>query len=259
MPTRLGYRMEVYFGLVGALTTAICAIVAAFLTPGYDPRLDTVSSLGYGIAKSLFSIGFVIGGSLGIPFFIYLERELENIKEIIRRIATGVSILTSTCIALVGIIPDETYLEIFLIFHFFVASIAFVGSGIYITLYSYLMYKAPKTKLYEGPKFKKILAYYGFCINIPLIIFLVSWSALIEWFLFFLIFTWVIATAITLLEFRYFNIAGIYYRKSKYPEALKRFQEASNILKGLNLDNDPIAKTLEENIEYLKTKVKKEV
>lgn len=257
MPAKLGYRLECYFGLIGALILVSCVIVAAFLTPGYDPRVDTVSSLGYGIAKSLFSIGFVIGGSLGIPFFIYLERELENIKEVVRRLATGVSILTSTCVALVGIIPDETYIEIFLVFHVFVASIAFIGSGIYITLYSYLMYKAPKTKLYAGPKFKKVLAYYGFCINIPVVLFMVSWSAIIEWFLFFLIFTWVIASALTLLKFRYFNIAGVYYRKSKYPEALKRFQEASDILKSLNLDHDPIAQTLQENIEYLKSKVKK--
>ena len=257
MPAKLGYRMEIYFGLIGALILTSCVIVAAFLTPGYDPRVDTVSSLGYGIAKSLFSIGFVIGGSLGIPFFIYLERELENIKEVVRRLATGISILTSTCVALVGIIPDETYIEMFLVFHVFVASFAFLGSGIYITLYSYLMYKAPKTKLYSGPKFKKILSYYGFCINIPVVLFMVSWSAIIEWILFFLIFAWVIASAITLLKFRYFNIAGVYYRKRRYPEALKRFQEASDILKSLNLETDPIAKTLEENIEYLKSKIKK--
>jgi hypothetical membrane protein len=250
--------MEIYFGLIGTITLAICVFVAAFLTPGYDPRVQTVSELGYGNAKSLFSIGFVVGGSLGIPFFIYLERELENISEKIRRMATGASIFSSVCVALVGIIPDKTYLEIFLAFHFFVASVAFIGSAIYITLYSYLMYKGPKSKLYTGPKFKKLLAFYGFSINIPLVLFFVSWSALIEWILFFFIFIWVVSTASTLLEFRYFNIAGVYYRKSKYPEALERFQEAKDILKNLNLGDHPIARTIEDNIEYLRTRVKKE-
>jgi hypothetical membrane protein len=257
MPGKVNYNMEVYFGLFGAITTAVCIILAAFLTPDYDPRIYYISDLGYLEFKSLFSIGFVIGGSLGIPFFIYLERELINIRESIRRLATGASIFTSVCIALVGIIPDESYLEIFLIFHNLVASVAFLGSCTYITLYSYLMYMGPKVKLYEGPQFKKVLAYYGFSINIPLILFYITWSSLIEWILFFFIFGWVIATAITLLEFRFFNLAGVYYRRSKYPEALERFEEARDILNKLNLVNDPISKTIEENIEYLKNKVEK--
>ena len=141
MPAHLSHRMECYFGLVGAFITVICVFTAAILTPGYNPTIDTISSLGSRQFKSLFSIGFVIGGSLGIPFFIYLERELVNIKEGIRKLATGISILASVCIALVGIIPDETYLDIFLIFHAFVATIAFAGSGVYITLYSYWPYR----------------------------------------------------------------------------------------------------------------------
>jgi hypothetical membrane protein len=249
--------MECYFGLFGTIITAVCVFTAAYFTPGYSPTLHTVSDLGYGPAKSLFSIGFVVGGSLGIPFFIYLERELTNIKENIRRLATGASIFSSVCVALVGIVPDETYIEIFLRFHLFVASVAFIGSCIYITLYSYLMYKGPKSKLYSGPKFKKLLAYYGFSINIPLILFFTTWSPLIEWILFLFIFFWVLATAITLLEFRFFNIAGIYYRKGKYPEALKMFEDALDILNNLNLNDHPIAETLKENIDYLKTKVEK--
>lgn len=248
--------MEVYFGLFGAITTAICVFTAAFLTPDFNFTRHYVSDLGSMQFKSLFSIGFVIGGSLGIPFFIYLERELIAIKEIIRRLATGASIFTAVCVALVGIIPDETYLEIFLIFHGFVASIAFIGSCIYITLYSYLMYQGPKSKLYTGPIFKKLLAYYGFSINIPLILFYLTWSAIIEWILFILIFLWVILTAITLLEFRFFNIAGVYYRRGKFPEALQRFEDSLEILNKLDLKEHPIADTIKENIEYLKKKVK---
>jgi hypothetical membrane protein len=257
MPAKISYNMECYFGLFGALTTAICVITAAILTPGYDFTKYYVSDLGYLEFKSLFSIGFVIGGSLGIPFFIYLERELIDISESVRRLATGASIFTSVCVALVGIIPDKTYLDIFLVFHNFVASIAFMGSCIYITLYSYLMYRGPKTKLYTGPIFKKVLTYYGFSINIPLILFYLTWSAIIEWILFISIFVWVVATALTLLEFKFFNIDGVYYRRGKYPEALQRFEESLEILNNLNLGDQPIAKTIQENLEYLKKKVKK--
>jgi len=256
MPAKLNYNMEVYFGLFGAITTAICVFTAAFLTPDFDFMKHYVSDLGSMQFKSLFSIGFVIGGSLGIPFFIYLERELIAIKESVRRLATGASIFTAVCVALVGIIPDDTYLEIFLIFHAFVASIAFIGSCIYITLYSYLMYKGPKSKLYTGPIFKKVLAYYGFSINIALVLFYITWSSIIEWILFILIFLWVVITGITLLEFRFFNIAGVYYRRGKFPEALERFEESLKILNELGIKEHPISETIKDNIEYLKKKVK---
>lgn len=256
MPAKLNYNMECYFGLFGTIVTAICIFTAALLTPNYDFTKHYVSDLGSMRFKSLFSIGFVIGGSLGIPFFIYLERELTNISESIRRMATGASIITSVCIALVGIIPDETYIEIFLIFHNLIASIAFFGSCIYISLYSYLMYKGPKSKLYTGPVFKKLLSYYGFCINIPLILFYITWSAIIEWILFSCILIWVVATATTLLEFKFFNIAGVYYRRGKYPEALERFEESIEILNKLELGDHPIARTIKENIDYLKKKIK---
>ena len=212
--------------------------------------------MGYSQAKSLFSIGLVVGGALGIPFFIYLERELVNIKESIRRLATGVSIFTAVFIALSGIIPDETYLDIFIAFHSFVASVAFTGSCLYITLYSILMYQGPKTRLITGPNFKKFLAYYGICVNIPLIVFFATGSPLAEWILYILIAIWVLATIIFVMEFKFFNIAGVYYRKSQYPEALKRFKEAHTILTELDLEGHPIAKTLRENIDYLERKVK---
>ena len=103
-----GRRMEVFFGLIGALFLMVILPVTAFFTPGYNPLGQMISSLGHGAAKSLFSIGFVVAGSLFIPFYIYLERELINIKESVRRLATGIAIVTNVGIALVGIIPDET-------------------------------------------------------------------------------------------------------------------------------------------------------
>jgi len=256
MPAKLNHRMEILFGFFGTVISASCVITAAFLTPGYDPRIHTISSLGYGQAKSLFSIGLVVGGAMGIPFFIYLERELVNIKENIRRLATGVSIFTAVCISLSGIIPDETYHDIFIAFHSFVASVAFTGSCLYITLYSILMYQGPKSRLYTGPDFKKKLAYFGLCVNIPLIVFFLTGSALAEWILYFLIVIWILATIIIVYEYKFFNIAGVYYKKKRYPDALRRFKEALAILTELDLEGHPIAKILRENIDYLQRKVK---
>lgn len=250
-------KMEVLFGLGGALFMAIMLPIIASLTPGYSPLTNTVSELGEGQAKSLFSISFVVTGSLMIPFYIYLERELVNIKDSIRRLATGISILTNVCIALVGIIPDETYIEAFIIFHGFVAVFSFAGSSFYIVLYSILMYYVPKSKMYEGPKFKKYLAYYGFFIGFFLIILLVTLNPLIEWILTISILIWIIITAIQCILYKFFKIPGMYYKKAQFPEALKLFEDAVEILDKLDIEDDPIKKTLKKNIKYIKNKMEK--
>ncbi len=187
-------KMQCIFGFVGVLIAFVCLITAAFLTPGYSPLTYTVSSLGEGSAKSLFSIGFVIGGSLSIPFYIYLEKDvLVQINEIIRKIATGVSIFTSVCVALVGIIPDETYIDLFLGFHAFVSIVAFAGSVAYIGLFSYLMFKDPKSY------FQKYHAYFGLVIIAMLIILFSTAQPIIEWILTILILVWILITALHLI------------------------------------------------------------
>ena len=109
-------KMEVLFGLGGALFMAIMLPIMASITPGYSPLTHTVSSLGEGQAKSLFSISFVVTGSLMIPFYIYLERELVNIKDNIRRLATGMSILVGIwgCQFLIGLLfPLKQFSQIY--------------------------------------------------------------------------------------------------------------------------------------------------
>lgn len=192
---KLKNKMECIFGFIGVIVAGGLVITAAFLTPGYNPIENTVSSLGIGNAKSLFSIGFVIGGSLGIPFYIYLERNiLKDINEIIRRIATGVSIIVCVCIALVGIIPDETYPKLFVIFHGVVAFIAFIGSVAYIALFSFLMLKDPRSY------FQRYHPYLGFLIVAMLIALYISLlKPLIEWILTILILLWILLTALHLI------------------------------------------------------------
>ena len=255
---KIEQRMEVLFGLFGVLTATILLIMAAFFTPGYNPLFKPVSSLGRGEAKSLFSISFVVAGSMSIPFFISLERELVNIKESIRRLATGVSIFSSVCIALVGIIPDDTYIELFHMFHGFVAWVGFFGTCFYIDLYSVLMYKGPKSKLYTGTKFKKFLSYFGFSISIILIIFLITREPLSEWIVTAFIIIWILITAIQMISFKFFNIPGVYYKRTQFPEALKMFEDALQILKRLELSQEPITETIQENIEFLKKQLENE-
>jgi hypothetical membrane protein len=255
---KIEQKMETLFGLFGIIIAAVLLIMAASFTQDYNPLFNSVSSLGKGDAKSLFSISFVVAGSLSIPFYIALERELVNIKESIRRLATATSIFSSVCIALVGIIPDETIWDIFVLFHGFVAVVSFIGTCIYIDLYSILMYKGPKSKLYTGPKFKKFLAFFGFSISIVLILLIITRSPLIEWILTLLIIIWILITAIQMISFKFFNIPGVYYKRTQFPEALKMFEEALQILQRLDLIKEPITETIQENIEFLKKQLEKE-
>ncbi len=128
--------------------------MSAFITPDYSLLDDTVSSLGRGDAKTLFSIGFVTAGSLGIPFYIYLERTLIGHDNNLRRITTLISIFTCLCIAYIGILPDPIYPTAFKLFHGFSAFVAFIGSSFYIVLYSFLMSRDEKY-----PKFLYIYPY----------------------------------------------------------------------------------------------------
>ncbi len=251
-------RMEVIFGLSGAIFMVIMLPLTALITPGYTPLEHTVSSLGLMEAKSLFSIAFVVTGSLLIPFYIYLEKELVNINENLRRVATGVAIFTNMCIALVGIIPDETYVAAFVAFHGFVASTAFIGSSLYIVLYSYLMYLVPKSSMYKGPAFKRYLAIYGFIIGIVLVFLLILFNPLVEWILSIMILIWILITASQCISYKFFNLPGMYYKKDQYPEALELFEDALQILDNLGIKGDPIKKTLKENISFLRNEIEKE-
>ncbi len=250
-------RMEVLFGFFGALFILVMLPITILFTPGFNPLESYVSNLGEGSAKTLFSIGFVVCGSLLIPFYIYLERELVNIEENIRRLATGISIFTNVCIALVGIIPDETFRFAFGAFHTFVALVSFIGSSIYIVLYSILMYKGSKSKIYKGPAFKKYLAYFGFLVGVMLILFFTTRYPLIEWILAILIISWVLITAIQCISFTFSKIPGVYYKRSQYPEALKLFEDAIQVLNNLEMGDEPITETLKENIDFIKSEMKK--
>jgi len=256
MENKIEHKMESLFGLLGIIIASTFILTAAILTPNYNPLLNTVSSLGEGVAKTLFSIGFVLAGSLGIPFYIQLERELINIKESIRRLATGVSIFSCVCVALVGIIPDKSYIDLFFAFHYFVAFVSFAGTSAYIGLYSYLMYMGGSSLSYAGPKFKRYLSYLGLVIVIVFFSLFISLQSIVEWILTILIIIWILITSIQMLSFKFFNIPGVYYRKGNYPKALNKFEQAFEILNHLELTDEPIMKTLEENISFLKDKLK---
>ena len=185
-------KVECYFGLIGVSINLIIIIIAAFVTPGYNPLFDTVSSLGEGIARTFFSIGFIIGGSLTIPFILYLEKTLRGINDFLRRIATTVAIITSLSIALVAILPDPLNPEFFQIFHSVVAFTGFIGSVVYICLYSCLMLRSGHYTTWH--------VVIGFATGVNFLLLLITQlNPLVEWILTINIQVWIIYVAVNLI------------------------------------------------------------
>lgn len=186
-------KLECFFGLAGVSFAIVFIILAAFLTPSYNPFLNTVSSLGKGNARTLFSIGLVTSGSLTIPFILYLEKTLIGINEFVRRIATGVAIISSVSVALVGILPDPDYPDLFLVFHGTVALNAFLGSVATICLYTYLMMHSKEYKIYH--------IVIGFATALDLLLLAITFfNSFIEWVLTINIMLWIILTSIKLIK-----------------------------------------------------------
>ncbi|MBY9020552.1 MAG: DUF998 domain-containing protein, partial [Candidatus Lokiarchaeota archaeon] len=170
----------------------IFIVFAALVTPGYNLFEDTVSALGSGIAKTLFSIAFVSSGSLTIPFILYLEKTLIGLNEFVRRIATTVAVISSVSVALVGILPDPEYPDAFMIFHGTVALNAFIGSAATICLYTFLMMKSNEYKLYH--------IILGYSTGLELFLLTITlFNPLVEWILVVNVMVWILITSIRLI------------------------------------------------------------
>jgi len=198
-----------------------------------------------------------VGGSLLIPFYIYLERELLNIKESVRGLTTIIAIFTNACIALVGIPPNPINIKAFQAFHAFVAVVGFLGSSIHIVFYSIMMYQSSKSIMSKGPLFKKYLVFFGIFIGVLLVIFLITQYIILEWILGALIIFWVLITALQGISFKFSKIQEAYYSKSQNPEVLQLFKKKIQILDHLEKGNEPITETFKVNIEFIKSEMEK--
>ncbi|MHA1688939.1 MAG: DUF998 domain-containing protein [Promethearchaeota archaeon] len=255
---RIHEKLEALFSFFGTLIVCIFLLVAVLSTPNYNPNYNTVSSLGKGCGKFFFSIAFIVGGASGIPLYLSLERELTNLHEKIRKLATGFSISTCICIALVGIIPDESYIDIFLWFHGVISFYAFIGSGIYILLYSILNFIGPREEALYNLEFRGYHSALGFITFIFLLILLFTFRPIIEWILTILIIVWILITSLHLILNRFINIPITELRKLNYSTLLEIFENFVETLEKLNLKNETIYTIMQENIQLIKSRLEQE-
>lgn len=212
-------------GLFGALFIIIFLLLTAFLTPGFTPLNHPISVLGHSNANSLYGIGLMVGGSLLIPFYIYLERVLLNINVGVRGLTTATTIFTNACVALVGIPPDPMNIEASHAFHAFVSVVGLIGSSILIVFYSIMMHRSSKPKTSQGPIFKKYLVFFGIFNGVLLAIFLITRYSILEWIVGAFIVFWVLITAVQGISYKFSKTHGIYYKKSQDPEVIKQIKE----------------------------------
>lgn len=181
--------MEYVFGFIGIIVLVI-ALILAICYDGHDYNIftRTISSLGDYEGRFFFSIGFITAGCLGIPFYIRLERSLKGLNEIVRRIATGVSILACLGIACIGVIPISEFPKSFLLFHGFMAFMAFTFTSVYIGLYSYLMLR--------NGDYSFIIPILGGAVILALMVLFVTMTPIVEWILFLIMFAWIVLVTI---------------------------------------------------------------
>lgn len=178
-----------------------------------------------------------MGGSLLIPFYIYLERVLLNIKKSVRGLTMIIAIFTNACVALVGIPPDPLNMEAFNAFHAFVTIVGFLGTSIHIVFYSIMMHKSSKSIMPVGPIFKKYLVFFGIFIGVLFTIFLITRYSILEWIVGALIVFWVLITALQGISFKFCKTQGGSYNKSQDLEVLQQQKDQIQLIKRLDKGN----------------------
>lgn len=234
---RKDIRIGLVFGFFGALLILIFLPLTAFITPGFTPLRDPISWLAHSNANSLYSFGLLMGGSLLIPFYIYLERVLLNIKKSVRIFTTSIAIFTNVCVALVGIPADPLNMEAFNAFHAFVTVVGFLGTSIHVVFYSIMMYKSSKSITSVGPIFKKYLVFSGIFSGVLFALFIITRYSIIEWIAGALIIFWVLITAVQGISFKFPKTEGGYYNKSQDPEVLQQEKDEIQIIEHLEKEN----------------------
>jgi len=254
MKVELKYKLEALFGLFSTIIFSIMLILAVLYSPNYSFFENYISNLAYFSGKLFFAIGFSIFGVFLVPFFITLERELVYINENIRRLATAIAILTCACFALGSIIPEESYLELFTVFHSFIAGFAFFFSGIYILLFSFLMFRSYEIEEYSGPRFHLFLVTFGFITAIGEFILIFIFVPILEWVVVISMIVWITITSVHLLIHKFIRFPLAEFKRLKHSESIEIFKAIQKKIEDLNIDDELLSDAINNNISLLKSR-----
>nr|MDO8081186.1 DUF998 domain-containing protein [Candidatus Freyarchaeota archaeon] len=151
---------------------------------GYSMMDQAISELGVGPSAFLFNTGLIIGGILTLPVFPGLLGLFRGSN--IARIGTVFGVVAAAGSIGVGLCP-----MVVSPYHGLFAMIFFISAVIAIILLS--------VKMYQIEFFTKALAIYGFFFAAVDSIFLLLGTWIMEWAVFFVVTTWIIAVGVWVL------------------------------------------------------------
>jgi hypothetical membrane protein len=151
---------------------------------GYSMTGQAISELGVGPSAFLFNTGLIIAGILTLPVFPGLLGLFRSSN--IAKIGTVFGVAGAVGSIGVGLCP-----MIVSPYHGLFAFMFFISAGISIVLLS--------VKMYQIEFFPKALAIYGFFFAAVDLIFLILKTWTMEWAVFFVVATWIIAVGVWVL------------------------------------------------------------
>jgi hypothetical membrane protein len=151
---------------------------------GYSMTSQAISELGVGPSAFLFNTGLVIAGILTLPVFPGLLGLFRGSN--IARIGTVFGVVGAVGSIGVGLCP-----MVVSPYHGLFAMIFFISAGIAIILLS--------VKMYQIEFFTKALVIYGVFFAAVDIAFLILETWILEWAVFFVVATWIIAVGVWVL------------------------------------------------------------
>jgi hypothetical protein len=153
------------FGLLAFIIGFLGDVVALSLSPNYQMWRSSISLLGLNPGGIFWRIGLIFSNICAIPFVVYFGRVLkdDSINEIVRKLAIGLGIFTSTSAILTGIFVGRT--ELFIYLHGIFALLSFIGGASVCSIYTFLVSK--------NPKFSKSIMYTGIVISVIAVSYLI--------------------------------------------------------------------------------------
>ena len=184
---------KVHGGIYAIISMAVgvsLIFIAMALYPGYNMVEYYVSELGAGpgLSGPLFNIGLILAGVIAIPFFVHLGRVLkqEDIYDIVRKLAVGISVIACVCLSIVGCFPATSGLSMLL--HYYFAMGFFFSGLLFCFLFSVVMFK--------DSKYSNVQVIIGCVVAVTFAYFLMVKDPLPEWIVFFSIVFWVLENGI---------------------------------------------------------------
>lgn len=154
------------------------------INTGYSMWYQFISELGVGPSAFMFNVGLILTGILALPVFPGLLGLFRG--SIIAKIGMVLGLTASIALIGVGLAP-----MVMSSLHGPFAMVFFISVGIAIVLISFEMYR--------GAFFSKAIVIYGVIFAIVDLAFLLVGGALLEWAVFFVIVTWILAVGIQVI------------------------------------------------------------